>query len=473
MRWRNSMITELSIWGLRGFGEEKTICFATCNGKPGGGITFFVGGNNSGKTTIIEALRAFNCSQEMPPSFSERKRNNKSDGKKVHIKLLTDSNRVFRIDTSEQGGSPTTVECIDDAEGKWDPPSIFVVPSRRFTEYEFYRGEANRLDYIRNQQNNYFNRTVRIDDFSSRLFNMFRHKEEFDSLLKKVLGYELEWTIEQIDNGNYYLKVIVNGNEHSSEGMGDGIWSVFTICDALYDSNAGDIIAIDEPELSLHPVYQKRIMEILAEYAKDRQIILNTHSPYFIDLYSIVNGAQLCRTVKNKSGDIEIYTLSEESKNNLKGFISDLNQPHTFGLEAKEVFFLEDNIILVEGQEDVIMYKRILEVLNMSIGGCFFGWGVGGAPKMKKIIKVLKELGYKKVAVIFDGDKREEKEQLEKEYKGYSFFNISTDDIRDKKEIVYKPAKNGIMTSNGTLKDEYMEESRRLMEEMNNYFSIQ
>ena len=69
------MITSLMIHGFRGFGEEKTIQFALPNGSSGSGLTIFVGANNSGKTTILEALRSFNSSKDSPPSFSERKRN--------------------------------------------------------------------------------------------------------------------------------------------------------------------------------------------------------------------------------------------------------------------------------------------------------------------------------------------------------------------------------------------------------------
>lgn len=49
------MIKEISIHGLRGFGEERTIYFAIPNGVSGGGLTILVGANNTGKTTISEA----------------------------------------------------------------------------------------------------------------------------------------------------------------------------------------------------------------------------------------------------------------------------------------------------------------------------------------------------------------------------------------------------------------------------------
>lgn len=464
------MIQKLSIYGLRGFGEKGTLDFAIPNGKMGSGITFVVGSNNSGKTTILEALRSFNCYSHNPPSFSERKRNKKCDGGKVHISLKTDNGFEYHIDTAERGGSPTTMQRTGNSEDIWDPPTIFALQSRRFVEYEFHRNEMSRYDYIHNQQSNYYNRSAMLNEFSSRLFNMYNHKEDFDPMLKKILGYDLDWTIEQNDNGTYYLKLILGGCEHSSEGMGDGIWSVFTICDALYDSNPGDIIAIDEPELSLHPAYQKKTMILLKEYSKDRQILINTHSPYFIDIPSLINGAHLYRTIKNLNGDIELYSLSDESKNNLKGFLKDINQPHTLGIEAKELFFLEDKIILVEGQEDVIMYSIAAETIGIDIDGSFFGWGVGGAPKMPKILKILQELGYQKVATIFDGDKLEDKKNLEKDYPTYKFFNISTEDIRDKPEIINKAAKNGMMTIKGKLKDDYIKEMTTLLQSVNNCF---
>lgn len=332
------MIKNITIHGLRGFGEERTIQFALPNDKLGGGLTILVGANNSGKTTILEAMRSFNSPKGNPPSFSERKRNMKCDNGKIHLKLQTTDIGDYRIDTINNGGSTTTISKIGVADDEWwDGPKIFILQSRRFVEYEFNQSFMERSDYVQNQQMNIHNRTSSIYEFNARLFKMQKNKEQFDLLLKRVLGYDLEWTIEQNDNGMYYLKLIVNGCTHSSEGLGDGIWSVFTICDALYDSEAGSVIAIDEPELSLHPAYQKRIIQLFKEYSKDRQIIINTHSPYFVDMDSLVNGACLYRTIKNSAGDIDVFPLSEESKKNIGGFLKNINQPHTLGTEAREI----------------------------------------------------------------------------------------------------------------------------------------
>lgn len=464
------MIKSLTIRGLRGFGEEKTIKFAMPNGKFGSGLTIMVGANNSGKTTILEALRSFNSPKDNPPSFSERKRNVKCENGKVHLILRTTDIGDYKIDTIDSGGSTTTMLKVGANEDEWwEGPKVFVLQSRRFVDYEFNHSYMEREDYLRNQQMNIHNRTASIYEFNARLFKMQKNKAEFDLILKKVLGYDLEWTIEQNDNGMYFLKLIGNGCSHSSEGLGDGIWSVFTICDALYDSVPNSVIAIDEPELSLHPAYQKRILKLFKEYAKDRQIIINTHSPYFVDMRSLINGANLYRTIKNAEGNIDVFLLSDESKSNIESFLGDINQPHTLGVEAKEMFFLEDRIILTEGQEDVIMYKKAVDAVNMSLNGTFFGWGSGGATNIIKIAKVLQDLGYKKVVAIFDGDKPVDQERFSEQFPSYIGLIISAPDVRDKPSV-NKPEKQGIMTRDGKLKEQYREEITGLFTSVNGYF---
>ena len=55
------MIKKLIISGFRGFGKEKNITFSLPNGKDkGSGLNILVGSNNTGKSSIIEAIKAFN-----------------------------------------------------------------------------------------------------------------------------------------------------------------------------------------------------------------------------------------------------------------------------------------------------------------------------------------------------------------------------------------------------------------------------
>ena len=101
------MIKELTISGFRGFAKAQTICFALPQqGKRGSGLTIITGANNSGKTTIIESIRAFIGNNV--PSFSEGKRNAMQKGK-VRLCLKENDGKEHVIETVQQGGRPSAL----------------------------------------------------------------------------------------------------------------------------------------------------------------------------------------------------------------------------------------------------------------------------------------------------------------------------------------------------------------------------
>ena len=158
------------------------------------------------------------------------------------------------------------------------------------------------------------------------------------------------------------LKLNAGGQYHTTDGLGEGIVSLLFIVDALYDSEPGQLIVIDEPELSLHPIFQRRLARLFAEYAKDRQIVYATHSPHFVDFQFVVDGAAVARVHKCDNRCV-VSQLSPETAQSLGGLLKDDHNPHILGLDAREALFREDGVIVVEGQEDVIYYSKILDQL--------------------------------------------------------------------------------------------------------------
>ena len=123
-------------------------------------------------------------------------------------------------------------------------------------------------------------RQTAASGFESRLFRANENKASFNKVLGKVLDPAPDWVIDQHDTGQHFLKFVSEDGTHSSEGVGEGIVSLFFLVDALYDSRPGDVIFVDEPELSLHPAVQRRVSDLFTEYAAERQIVVATHSPY-------------------------------------------------------------------------------------------------------------------------------------------------------------------------------------------------
>lgn len=454
------MIKNIQISGLRSFGIEQSIDFAIPDKvNRGSGLTIITGSNNSGKTTIIEAIRSFNGNES--PSFSEGKRNIFTHGR-IQIKLTDEEDKIGTIISMAGGGSSTI------KEGEMNK-KFYIIPSRRAIPFEFGKTNWDKQNYLIHAQGFQSQRSYMLNAFDARIFQIEQQKEKFDEILKKVLGKNFKWTIEQRDSGQYYIKHIDNDIMHSAEGIGDGIWSIFTICAGLFDIKDGETIVIDEPELSVHPALQKRLLELLLDYSKDYQIIISTHSPYFIDWNAIINGAKLIRVVKEDTQNTKCYELSTSCIKILKNLYKDINNPHVFGLEAKEVFFLEDCIILVEGQEDVVIFNCFAKELGIEMSGNFYGWGVGGAEKMDTFLCLFQDLGYKHVVAILDGDKKDTANRLKGKYPEYNIITLEKDDIRDKKERQIK-SKEGIAKQNGELKDENKEYITNLLNNINQFF---
>lgn len=440
---------KIEINGLRGFGNKQTINFGIPNGNTGSGLTIVVGPNNSGKSTVIEAINAFNQSQ--PPSIPEGKRNI-GNGRKVEITLYNDAGHCVSLKTVDKGGSETNFFETGLSINEIKP---FIVPSRRMFEPYFSKSPYNRDQHIA-EYGLPAKRGMGYNQFTRRLFEIQRNQETFNAfnaILNKILGTSPEWYIEQADSGQYYLKFVYENSEHNSDGSGEGLLSIFIIVDSLYDSNRGDLIVIDEPELSVHPALQKKLLSLLAEYAKDRQIVISTHSPYFIDWESIINGAAVIRVIKELNVSTA-YKLSTATVEKIKA-LGGIPNPHTYGIDAKEVFFLHENIVLVEGQEDVVVYKRILQQLGITLEGDFYGWGVGGADNMKNVASILKDLGFKKVCGILDANKAANIPSLEADFPGYKFVSIDANDVRDKPASGAKEEVEGLSDINGVIKVQY------------------
>lgn len=450
-------ITEMTIKGYRGFATDQRVRFAMPTGRVGSGLTVLVGPNNGGKSSVIEALHALTVQRAV--SFSEGKRN-KAAGDQVKI-IATTSDGEHSLRTASQGGSET----VRSPDGS-PLARCCVLPSRRFFSPYFDRGEWSRNQYVHGRQVP-SSRSAAISGFNYRLFKALGQRDEFNRVLARVVDPPPEWTIEQSDQGNHYIKVNEHGQYHNSDGLGEGIISLLFIVDALYDSDAGDIVAIDEPELSLHPVYQRRLGKLLGDYATDRQIIYATHSPYFVNFKYILSGAEIAR-IHKRGGGSEVSHLAPSTAARCAGLLDDTHNPHVLGLDARETFFQEDGVIVVEGQEDAVYYPKVLDQLVQGgelLDGSrayleerIFGWGAGGAAKVETISTILHDLGFERVVGILDNNQQQVAQSLRSTIPDYDFHCIPADDVRTKRRDSDGRETVGLLDDNQLLRPCFREE---------------
>jgi ABC-type lipoprotein export system ATPase subunit len=454
------ILKSLRIEGYRGFTKSQTLQFAAPDGQMGSGLTVLVGPNGAGKSSLIEALH-FLRAPGREVALVEGQKNTATNGQ-VSIDYETDLG-AFTLATVAGGAAgwtqmPTLSQTVP----------LYVVPPRRGIDPVFNLSAQSRDSYQINAPD-FSSRRSPASAFAGRLAQIELNRGPFHSMLRRVLIEPPSWYLERNEQGQSFLKVTGVNSAHSSDGLGSGTVSVIHSVDAVHDSNPGDIIAIDEPELSLHPAAQRRLVEILLELAMDRQIIIATHSPFFVPIECLGAGMSIAR-IHRVAGSSIISQLAASTVAAIKPLLADRHNPHVLGLNAREVFFLEENVLLVEGQDDVLGYRRIFDVLGQQPSASFFGWGVGGSSKMFTIATVLRDLGLHRVFGVLDDGEEATVRGLSSAFPTYQFASIAARDIRTKPAREQQSEKVGLLDEHYDIRTEHREHTEALVRTISAYF---
>lgn len=442
--------TKFTLSNYRCFLNEQELKFARpVEGKLGSGITYLVGANNSGKTTIIEGLwmkKDCTLNDSEKKTYSPEFRWYDDNGIVKTVKLLREHASRFVEDPPNRKSDDDLFEIIS-SRRHWESNAQGSMESNSFVSSTALGNSPRKQPDLRTAL---FLKAIEEND---------RKYKEFTSLVQEVIPEFNSWAVGH--EGDSYIKYIsMDGSSHKTDFLGDGVISIIRILAHLFEERASGLI-IDEPELSLHPLTQKRLSKLIARYAQKRQIIISTHSPYFLSWEFLKNGAALNRIMKSGQEASKIYTLGkyEKYKNLIKG--GNWQQPHLMDITAKEIFFHE-NILFVEGQEDVGLLQGLEAFSDGKIN--FFGYGVRGYGNFEFALELAKDIGIKKACILIDAssdpaqDKNENatKSKLEKKFgEFYKIIQWNKTDIRDKFQQMI-PAKEGYFTEEGKLKEKNM-----------------
>jgi predicted ATPase len=108
----------------------------------------------------------------------------------------------------------------------------------------------------------------------------FRNLEKtLQSIVPTVEGIDVEVTQE----GRLRLKVREHGVEYSAKVVSEGTLRLLAIMAILSPLNSASVVGFEEPENGVHPRRLKLIADLLQNASKNRQVIVNTHSPKLPD----------------------------------------------------------------------------------------------------------------------------------------------------------------------------------------------
>ena len=106
--------------------------------------------------------------------------------------------------------------------------------------------------------------------------------------------------------------------------MSDGAKRVFMILTKIIVSSVSNIslIAIEEPENSVHPGLFQAYIQIISQLLDDCKVIITSHSPYII---SYLNPSWIHVGLNRKAGVAEFFTFKKSGRKQLENDASGFN----------------------------------------------------------------------------------------------------------------------------------------------------
>ena len=146
------------------------------------------------------------------------------------------------------------------------------------------------------------NKNEKVGDVQKKVFNEIN--EIFENL-------SIDAKVEDISQNGRNITLFTNsaGDKFDINELSSGEKQLFLRTLAIKMLNPeNSIILIDEPELSLHPKWQQKIVDVYRKIGKNNQIIIATHSPHIL---GSVRKENIMLLDKNEDGKIVVRTGDE------------------------------------------------------------------------------------------------------------------------------------------------------------------
>ena len=358
-------------------------------------VIVLAGVNGSGKTTILESIKDFFNNKNV--NYDEPKKSN------VNLNIFFEEFEKKKIKEAEKSSNNNKRPLWDFFSAlqnyeiyikrsdkhyhthiakKFDiPPKIIYVPAEnKFEEIQTYSTTLSKEYKFINTINSNVIRDIPSyiatrRNYLATIEEDLTMKEVTNKVVNEINGIfsilELDVKLKGFSKDEKTLPIFENsaGEEFDINDLSSGEKQLFlrTLSIKMLEPN-NSIILIDEPELSLHPKWQQRIIEVYKKIGENNQIIVATHSPHILGSVSNENIFILYRNengkIEAKTGD-ELYSSYGQPVDRVLKDIMELKSLRTPKIEKD----LEELRKLVdenkyETDEFIEKYNKLLKILG-------------------------------------------------------------------------------------------------------------
>lgn len=294
----------------------------------------------------------------------------------------------------------------------------------------------SKQDYIRRYSKNlHYVIVSKSSDYS--LYNVQKVRsntvlsEEKVKAINTILGknYKQIQIVEHSLYGGQFAKTVVISDDalkYSEAFAGSGESSVIILVDEIMDAKEKSLILLDEPETSLHPMAQKRMIGFISETVKRHrhQVVISTHSPFFIQKLP----PRAIKTLVLSADGIEIMPSSYPED--------------AFALLGAEE--LAQKTIFVEDKLAVEIVKRYIKLEHPNLIDAISVRAIPGGAEtiISRYIYPYSQTSKKDVVFLLDGDKdykRKTSDNVELRAKISGYFDLDQKFNKDRIPVSDNP----------------------------------
>lgn len=158
-----------------------------------------------------------------------------------------------------------------------------------FERFHTYSSTEFDLDKVREPQEIELNTRFLHRDGSnfvnvlSDLYSKSDFLDEYTQYLRELIPSLEKLKIVNVTETKRQLRLTINGETFKLKEMSDGTIKAMLLTLLLWSPNKTTILALDEPELNLHPAWLKVISNWVLRSNSNDQIYISSHSPDFLD----------------------------------------------------------------------------------------------------------------------------------------------------------------------------------------------